>query len=302
VAVRAIVGLAGVALLAGAIVAVLASDGPARIVAGVAGAGCGLLVAGAVAAWRRSWQRGRQRRKAWGRLAWALAWVALAVIVGALLLDEGAVVLSAALGSLLLGSALLPPPSEQSAPPRFGADWTPLGTSDGRLVVHGLQLAVPEAWSAFRVPDGDDYADVVALLPRRRRLDLPIPMLAVGRLTGEAADVPSAEALVEQLRKPLGEDAPIEITSARARTAYVAGETALVLDVAARLADKAIPIPGVMLAVGKALVGIRPVSARVYILDRGAERWAIVWLGWSDGAARLNDIGESVLASLRWQE
>jgi hypothetical protein len=236
---------------------VLASDDALRVIAGLVATGCGLIAAGAVASWRRSWQRGRRRRNAWGRLAWALLWVAIAGIVVAFILSEVVVVLPAALGSLLLGSALLPEPSEQPAPPRFVEGWTPLEAAGGRLAVHRMQLAVPESWSAFRVPDTEDYADVLALLPNRRRLDLPIPILAVGRLIDEATDLPSSESLVEQFRK-LGHDTPIEITSATGRTAYVAGETATVLDVEAWLLDAAIPVPRLLVSMGKAVAVFAP--------------------------------------------
>jgi hypothetical protein len=107
--------------------------------------------------------------------------------------------------------------------------------------------------------------------------------------------------MVEQFRK-LGHDTPIEITSATGRTAYVDGETATVLDVEARLLDAAIPVPSLLLAIGKAVAGIRPVAARIYFVDRAAERWGIVWLGWSEHATWLNGIGEAVVASLRWRK
>lgn len=298
---RIIVAIAGATLAAGGLIAAAQRDQVDAAIGAAGGLAAGLLLAGAVAAWRRSWQRSRTHRGAWGRLAWACLWLAVLASAWIALRWDAVLLVSPTLGALLLGLATVPAPSRSIGPPRFADDWVRVEPEGGRLSHEGVSLVAPPGWTAWRVAASGDQPEALALIADERRWDLPIPIIGFARLSGEAgSSAASPEELVEQLRAGLGGDLPLEITQFGAASAVIAGETAVAVNVEARLRSDKIPVPGPVMAFGRALLGIRPIVARLYVVDRASERWAMGWLGWADGASRLASLGERLVGSVHW--
>ena len=262
----------------------------------------GLALAGAAAAWRRSWQRGRQHRQRWGTAAWLAFWIGIIAIALAVVGVSAPVttIVPTVLGAAVLGMVVTPRARSPVMPPRFTEGWQPLPMSDGRAAIDDASLAVPSGWTAWRVPDVHS-TDGFGRVPPDRRWDLPMPMVGGGRMSAaDAAEAGSPEQMADQLLAQIPGNAPIVLQNVRRGSAFVGGESAFTLDFEARLRPDRLPAPRIAVSLGSWIVGGGPIAGRVYVVDRAGVRWLIGWIGWADGRSSLEPTAEGAIRSWRW--